>query len=70
MSPPDANQRLFDIADAVVYLQSLGAKTASVNFVRGLISTGQVPHLRIGKKFFIGREALDRWIDQRQRKTK
>lgn len=61
-------QRLFDVHSAVVYLRRLGADAVTLNFIRGLINRGSVPHLRIGKKFYVSREALDRWIDHQQRK--
>jgi excisionase family DNA binding protein len=63
-------QRLFDIAAAVTYLHTLGAKAATPNFVRQLINSGSVPHVRIGKKFYISRESLDLWISSRQRRSR
>jgi excisionase family DNA binding protein len=68
---PDFTQvRLLDILLAVSYLKSIGADSASENFVRNLISTGQIPHVRIGKKFYISRVALDSWINSRERKSR
>ncbi len=64
----EQQQTLFDIGDAAKYLQSLGAKAASINFIRTIISTGQVPHLRVGKKFYIAKSALDRWVDTREKR--
>jgi excisionase family DNA binding protein len=61
-------QRLFDVHAAAQYLREIGAGAATVGFVRGLISAGEVPHLRIGKKFYVSRAALDRWIEQRERR--
>jgi excisionase family DNA binding protein len=63
-------RRLFDVQSAAGYLRELGAGTASVNFIRTLITSGQVPHIRIGKRFFVAREALDHWIESRQRRAK
>ena len=63
-------QRLFDIVAAVAYLRTLGATTATKHFVRGLINTAQVPHLRIGKRFYLSREALDAWIEKQQRRRR
>ena len=63
-------RRLFDIASAVSYLQALGASTATKCFVRSLISSAQVPFLRIGRKFFITKEALDSWISKRERRVR
>jgi hypothetical protein len=63
-------QRLFDVHRAAEYLRSIGATAATVGFIRGLITSAQVSHVRIGKKFYITREALDRWItthDHRRR---
>ena len=62
--------RLFDIGAAVAYLQAIGATTATVNFVRGLITTGQLPHLKIGKKFFVSRASLDGWISSHERRRR
>jgi len=53
----------------VEYLRTIGATAATKNFVRRLIGTGQVAHLRIGKKFYLTREALDAWIVKRQRRA-
>lgn len=65
-----AERRLFDIAGSVQYLRELGASTATPNFVRGLISAGAVPHLKIGKKFFVSKEALDVWLARAERRAK
>ena len=65
-----ADQKLFDVCDAAIYLQQIGARTATVNFVRALISSQQVPHLRIGKKFFVSRKALDQWIETREKRSR
>jgi excisionase family DNA binding protein len=68
--PQREPQRLFDILSAVLYLKSLGAQGATVNFVRGLISSGQIPHIRIGKRFYISRTALDIWLASRERRAR
>ena len=69
MSAPTDGRRLFDIVSAVAYFQSIGADAATVSFVRTLINTGQVPHERIGKKFYVTRDALDGWILKHQRRA-
>jgi excisionase family DNA binding protein len=61
-------RRLFDIHAAVSYLRTLGAEGVTVNFVRALINGGQVAHLRMGRKFYVTREALDRWIENHERR--
>ena len=63
-------QRLFDIGGAVDYLRSIGAGAASPWFIRQIISRGELPHLRIGKKFYVSREALDGWISKRERRAR
>jgi hypothetical protein len=47
--------QLFDIGAAADYLKSIGAGSATIYFVRTLVSSGQIPHLRIGKKFYVSR---------------
>lgn len=64
----ETQRRLFDITAAVAYLRELGAEGTTVNFVRALIASGQVPHLRMGRKFYVTREALDRWIQNHERR--
>jgi excisionase family DNA binding protein len=66
--PVSTQRRLFDIAAAVEYLHTLGAEGATVTFVRSLINRAEVPHVRIGKKFYVSREALDRWITNHERR--
>lgn len=63
-----AERRLFDIASAVEYLREIGAPSATKNFVRSLIASAAVPHIRIGKKFYISRESLDAWISRAERR--
>jgi hypothetical protein len=68
---PTANgRRLFDIAGAVEYLHGIGASAATPNFVRAIIGRGEVAHLKIGKKFFVSREALDAWIQKHERRSR
>lgn len=55
--------RLLDLADAAAYLG--GAK---VFFVRNLLWNGEIPFLRIGKRFCVAREDLDRWVDRNKRR--
>ena len=61
-------RRLFDIQAAVAYLRELGADGATTNFVRSLISSGALPHVQMGKKFYVSRESLDRWITNHERR--
>lgn len=63
-------QRLYDVQQAAEYLRTIGASAATVSFIRGLIATSQVPHIRIGKRFYVSHEALDRWITMHERRAK
>jgi len=65
-----SEQRLFDIIAAVDYLRSIGATAATKNFVRGLICTGAVAHVKISKKFYVSREALDTWIERQEKRKR
>jgi hypothetical protein len=64
------SQSLFDILATVAYLKSIGASAATPNFVRTLISSAQVPHVRIGKKFYLSKTALDHWLVTRERRAR
>lgn len=63
-------QRLYDLKDTALYLQSLGAKSVTISFVRELVNSGAIAHLRIGKKFFVTRNAIDAWITRAERRTR
>ena len=70
---PDENEReqkLFDVMGSAKYLQKIGGSSATPSFIRTLIATGQVPHIRIGRKFFISREALDSWLARHERRAR
>jgi excisionase family DNA binding protein len=66
----DRNQRLFDIQGAVAYLQSMGATGVSVSTVRSLIASGQVAHIKLGRRFYITREAIDEWLSRHERRAR
>jgi excisionase family DNA binding protein len=62
--------RLYDIPGIVGYLQSVGATAATSTFVRGLINSGQLPHLKIGKAFYVSKAALDAWLAKAERRSR
>ena len=71
MDAPDAitqTQRLFTIEAAVECLKSIGAVSATVSLVRGLISSGRVPHIRLGRRFYVSRTALDEYLVRHERR--
>jgi hypothetical protein len=63
-----SERRLFDVEAAVLYLRQLGAEGATANFIRNLINRSEVAHIKIGKKFYVSRDGLDRWITNHERK--
>jgi hypothetical protein len=62
VKPPATEARAFDITGAVAYLKGLGFDAATPNFIRSLVSRRQVPHIKLGKKFYLTRIALDGWL--------
>jgi hypothetical protein len=64
------NQQLFDVRSAAGYLQALGASAATVNFIRTIVASGEVPHIRIGKKFYVSRQSLDGWVTRHERRSR
>jgi excisionase family DNA binding protein len=55
---------ILDLEAAAGYL------CAKVSTVRGLIRTGQVSYVRVGKRFCIRKSELDRWISAHERREK
>jgi excisionase family DNA binding protein len=63
-------QRLYDIPSAVGYLQSIGAMAITKSFVRTLIASGGIPHLKLGKKYYVTRSAMDDWLTRHERRNR
>jgi hypothetical protein len=63
-------QRLFTVEASAEYLRSIGATSVTVNFVRALISSCQVPHIQMGKRFYVTRAALDAWLTRGERRVR
>lgn len=66
---PEAPQ-LFDIHAAAKYLHSIGATAATEKFIRSLISSGQLPHVRIGKAFYVSKTAVDAWLARAEKSVR
>lgn len=67
---PSSEPRLFTVEGAAAYLQSIGAAGVGVRFVRGLIASGQVARIRMGKRLYVSKNALDTWIHNHERRAK
>jgi len=63
-------QRLFDIPAVVGYLQGAGAHGATISFVRNLIGSGALPHIRIGKRFYVSKAAIDTWLVRAEKRAR
>jgi hypothetical protein len=63
-----AKQEFLDVNDAVTYLRDLGARAASLTFVRGLIARREVSFKKIGKRFYIRQSSLRDWLSRRERR--
>jgi excisionase family DNA binding protein len=61
---------VFDLAAAVVYVRGLGATGVTIHTIRSEIAAGRIPRIRIGKKFYLSKTALDAWISQAERRAK
>jgi|GEM_PF-6277566 len=66
----DGTPRLYDIPGIVTYLQSVGATAATATFVRGLINSGQLPHLKVGKSFYVSKASIDAWLAKSERRAR
>jgi excisionase family DNA binding protein len=64
------NQLLFDISGVVTYLKSVGASAASATFVRGLINSGQLPYLKVGKAFYVSKSAIEAWLAKSEKRNR
>jgi len=55
---------LLDVESATTFLREKGALSASVTFVRMLLKRKQLVYRRIGKRHYIQRESLERWLSE------
>jgi excisionase family DNA binding protein len=69
MSEP-LSRRLFDICSAVEYLRGIGASGVTVTCVRRMISSGELPHVRLGKKFYISQGAIEAWLVKSEKRNR
>jgi len=65
-----AEQRFFTVEDAQHYLVAIGAVGVGVTFVRQLIVTGAIPHVRMGRRYYVSRVALDEWLLKHERRAR
>jgi excisionase family DNA binding protein len=70
MTPRQTEQRLFTVEDAARYLVSIGAAGIGVYFIRTLISSGEIPHIKMGKRFYVSRTSLDSWIEKHEKRMR
>jgi excisionase family DNA binding protein len=65
-----SDSRLFDLAGSVAYFKQVGAEAATHNFVRELVVTGAIPHLKIGRKYYLSQKSIDEWIERNNRRSR
>jgi excisionase family DNA binding protein len=63
-----SDHRLFDIHAAAQYLQNIGATGVTPWTIRRLLNSGDVPCLKIGKRFYLSKAALDSWLLKNERR--
>lgn len=66
LSELNSSRQLFDVSAACEYLKSIGVTSATISSTRMIFA--QVPHVKIGKRFYASRESLDSWIANHQRR--
>jgi hypothetical protein len=64
----DAPLRVFDLLAAVEYVRGLGATGVTISTIRGEIASGRIPHMKLGKNFYVAKIALDAWITRAERR--
>ncbi|MGC2764945.1 MAG: helix-turn-helix domain-containing protein [Candidatus Acidiferrum sp.] len=64
------SQSQFSVKDAPEYLKSLGVSTATTYTVRRLINQGAFPKIKVGRAFFVSKQAIDEWLQRSARKAR
>ena len=63
-------RRVFSLSAGAEYLRSIGADGVTSWTLRRLVTSGVLKHLKLGRKYFITREALDAMVDRLERRAK
>ncbi len=63
-------RRLFDLKQAAEYLQSVGAGGTTLYFIRSLVNSGRLPHVRLGRRFYVTKVAIDSWLERAETRRK
>ena len=61
---------VFDVHGSVEHLRSKGFKGATISTVRGEIAAGRVPHIKLGKKFYVTEAAWKAWATRAERRIR
>lgn len=62
--------RYFDIPAAAVYANSIGLTGVTAYTIRMAINSGQLPHIKIGKKFHLSKAAIDAWLTKAEKRVR
>jgi len=57
---------LFNVSGVVARLRELGADSATENFVRNLITNGEIGFVRIGRSYYVSQNSIDAWLKSRE----
>jgi hypothetical protein len=67
-SPSTASYR--NIAGLVEYARGKGIVTATKNWIRTLIASGELPHIRCGKAFYVSVRSFDTYLENHARRRR
>jgi excisionase family DNA binding protein len=62
--------RFFDIQGAAMYANSIGLSGVTSYTIRGAISAGRLPCIKVGKKFHISKSAIDAWLARAEKRVR
>jgi excisionase family DNA binding protein len=69
MEDQSQSRRLFDLDGAASHLHELGAAGVTPWTLRRLIASGQLRSIRLGRRIYISREALENLLTRLERKS-
>jgi excisionase family DNA binding protein len=68
MSEEKNERKLFDIESCAAYLREIGGTGITAKTVYGLIASGKLKKEKIGKRYFIPKASIDKWLDRHDRR--
>jgi excisionase family DNA binding protein len=61
---------MFDTATGAEYMRGIGLVTCTPTFISRLMREGEIARVRVGKRYYVSKAALDGWLLRHERRAR